>query len=208
MVGGVSVVLGVCFVLLLVTCVPSLLGSSLCGVLPICGAGLVVCLYGVMGWGWSMMVRVRFGCLGWVVCDEGYVGAERCGVWVGGCGSYCGECCAGGYEDYETDNVYRFLTNNLDVDTLTVAELYRERWMVELFFKWVKQHLHIKKFYGTSENAVYLQLWIAVCDYLLLIIAKKRFCLPQTLHTISDSIGPLLFKQDDIHSIFQLDEGD
>ena len=106
------------------------------------------------------------------------------------------------YEDYATDNVYRFLTNNLDVDTLTVAELYRERWMVELFFKWVKQHLHIKKFYGTSENAVYLQLWIAVCDYLLLIIAKKRFFLPQTLHTISNSIGPLLFKQDDIHSIF------
>lgn len=106
------------------------------------------------------------------------------------------------YEDYVTGNVYRFLTNNLDVDTLTVAELYRERWMVELFFKWVKQHLHIKKFYGTSENAVYLQLWIAVCDYLLLIIAKKRFFLPQTLHTISNSIGPLLFKQDDIHSIF------
>ena len=106
------------------------------------------------------------------------------------------------YEDYATGNVYRFLTNNLDVDTLTVAELYRERWMVELFFKWVKQHLHIKKFYGTSENAVYLQLWIAVCDYLLLIIAKKRFCLPQTLHTISNSIGPLLFKQDDIHFIF------
>lgn len=106
------------------------------------------------------------------------------------------------YEDYATGNVYRFLTNNLYVDTLTVAELYRERWMVELFFKWVKQHLHIKKFYGTSENAVYLQLWIAVCDYLLLIIAKKKFCLPQTLHTISNSIGPLLFKQDDIHFIF------
>ena len=58
------------------------------------------------------------------------------------------------YEDYATGNVYRFLTNNLDVDTLTVAELYRERWMVELFFKWVKQHLHIKKFYGTSEDEV------------------------------------------------------
>ena len=106
------------------------------------------------------------------------------------------------YEDYATGNVYRFLINNLDVDTLTVAKLYRERWKVELFFKWVKQHLHIKKFYGTSENAVYLQLWIAVCDYLLLIIAKKEFCLPQTLHTISNSIGPLQFKQDDIHFIF------
>lgn len=106
------------------------------------------------------------------------------------------------YENYATNNVYRFQTNNVSVDPLTVAELYRERWNVELFFKWVKQHLHIKKFYGTSENAVYLQLWIAVCDYLLLIIAKKKFFIPQSLHTIANSIGPLLFKQEDIHSIF------
>lgn len=112
------------------------------------------------------------------------------------------------YEDYSTDNVYRFLTNNLTVDSLTVAELYRERWMVELFFKWVKQHLHIKKFYGTTENAVYLQLWIAVCDYLLLIIAKKKFRLTQSLHAISNAIGPLLFKQSDIHSIFNVTKDD
>lgn len=112
------------------------------------------------------------------------------------------------YEDYSTDNVYRFLTNNLTIDSLTVAELYRERWMVELFFKWVKQHLHIKKFYGTTENAVYLQLWIAVCDYLLLIIAKKKFRLPQSLHAISNAIGPLLFKQSDIHSIFNVTKDD
>lgn len=102
----------------------------------------------------------------------------------------------------------RFLTNNLIADSLTVAELYRERWMVELFFKWVKQHLHIKKFYGTTENAVYLQLWIAVCDYLLLIIAKKKFRLPQSLHTILNAIGPLLFKQNDIHSIFNVTKDD
>lgn len=108
------------------------------------------------------------------------------------------------YEDYTTGNVYRFLTNNLTIDSLTVAELYRERWSVELFFRWIKQHIHIKKFYGTTENAVYLQLWIAVCDYLLLIIAKKHFNIPQSLHTISKSIGPLLFKQDDIHSIFKV----
>lgn len=89
-----------------------------------------------------------------------------------------------------TGNVYRFLTNNLIIDSMTVAELYRERWSVELFFRWIKQHLHFKKFYGTTENAVYLQLWIAVCDYLLLIIAKKHFNIPQSLHTISKSIGP------------------
>ena len=66
------------------------------------------------------------------------------------------------YEDYETGNVYRFLTNNFAIeDPLTIAELYRERWQIELFFKWIKQHLHIKAFYGTSQNAVYTQIWIA-----------------------------------------------
>ena len=80
------------------------------------------------------------------------------------------------YEDFETGKVYRFLTNNFAIeDPLTIAELYRERWQIELFFKWIKQHLHIKTFYGTTKNAVYTQIWIAVCDYLLLIIAKKRY---------------------------------
>jgi transposase len=67
------------------------------------------------------------------------------------------------YEDFATNNVYRFLTNNTEYEALTIAELYRERWNVELFFKWIKQHLHIKSFYGTSENAIFLQIWIAVC---------------------------------------------
>lgn len=71
------------------------------------------------------------------------------------------------YEDFESGKVYRFLTNNFVIeDPLTIAELYRERWQIELFFKWIKQHLHIKTFYGTSQNAVYTQIWIAVCDYL------------------------------------------
>lgn len=74
-----------------------------------------------------------------------------------------------------------------------------------MFIQWDKQHLFIKKFYGTTKNAVYLQFWIDVCDYLLLIIAKKKkFCLPQSLHTISNAIGPLLFRQSDIHSIFNV----
>ena len=68
------------------------------------------------------------------------------------------------YEDFATGNIYRFLTNHLGYEALTIAELYRERWNVELFFKWIKQHLHIKSFYGTSENAVYTQIWIAVCS--------------------------------------------
>lgn len=102
-----------------------------------------------------------------------------------------------------TGNVYRFLTNNLIIDSLTVAELYRERWSVDSFFRWIKQHLHIKKFYGTTENAVYLQLWIAVCYSLLLIIAKKHFNIPQSLHTISKSIGPFCISKI-IRSIFKV----
>ena len=97
------------------------------------------------------------------------------------------------YEDFETGKVYRFMANNFAIeDPLTIAELYRERWQIELFFKWIKQHLHIKTFYGTSKNAVYTQIWIVVCDYLLLIIAKKRYDLVTSLHSISNSIGQVL----------------
>src|SRR5690554_2282046 len=67
------------------------------------------------------------------------------------------------YEDFSTSTVYRFITNNFELPSLTISELYRERWSVELFFKWIKQHLKIKSFYGTSRNAVYSQIWIAIC---------------------------------------------
>ena len=107
------------------------------------------------------------------------------------------------YEDFETGKVYRFLTNNFAIeDPLAIAELYRERWQIELFFKWIKQHLHIKTFYGTTKNAVYTQIWIAVCDYLLLIIAKKRYGLVPSLHSISYSIGQVLFQRADIRELY------
>ena len=106
------------------------------------------------------------------------------------------------YEDFRDGRVYRFLTNNFTIDAITVAELYRERWQIEIFFKWIKQHLHIKTFYGTSKNAVYTQIWIAVCDYLLLIIAKKQYGLKPSLHTISNSIGQILFKRGDIRNFY------
>lgn len=106
------------------------------------------------------------------------------------------------YEDFSTNTVYRFLTNNFKLETLTITELYKERWQFELFFKWIKQHLHIKKFYGTTPNAVYTQIWIAICDYLLLIIAKKHYMLNPSLHSISNSIGQVLFKRGDIKDIF------
>lgn len=106
------------------------------------------------------------------------------------------------YEDYATDNVYRFLTNNTEYEALTIAELYRERWNVELFFKWIKQHLHIKSFYGTSENAVFLQIWIAVCTYLLLAWAKKAMNIEQSLHTISKNVGLFLTERTPINELF------
>ena len=106
------------------------------------------------------------------------------------------------YEDFSTGVVYRFLSNNFQLEALTIADLYRERWQIELFFKWIKQHLHVKIFYGTSMNAVFTQIWIAICDYLLLIIARKRFMLEPSLHTISNSIGQILFKRGNIRDIF------
>ena len=106
------------------------------------------------------------------------------------------------YEDFATGNVYRFLTNHMGYEALTIAELYRERWNVELFFKWIKQHLHIKSFYGTSQNAVYTQIWIAVCAFLLLALAKKKFQIEQSLYTISQTIGFVLFEKVSLNQLF------
>ena len=82
------------------------------------------------------------------------------------------------YWDESTGKTFNFLTNNFAIPALTVAELYRYRWQVELFFKWIKQHLRIKSFFGTSENAVKSQIWIAVSVYVLVAILKKRLDLP------------------------------
>lgn len=107
------------------------------------------------------------------------------------------------YEDFEAGKAYRFLANNFAIeDPLTIAELYRERWQIELVFKWIWPHLHIKTFYGTTQNAVYTQIWIAVCNYLLLIIAKKRYGLVPSLHSISNSIGQFLFNRADIRELY------
>lgn len=106
------------------------------------------------------------------------------------------------YEDYATGNVYRFLTNDFTHSYLTIAELYRERWQVECFFKWIKQRLHIKSFYGTSQNAVFSQIWIAICDYLLLAIAKKVYHVDQDLYILSSAIGKVLFERKPLGELF------
>ena len=106
------------------------------------------------------------------------------------------------YEDFTDGKVYHFLTNNFSLDSLTIAELYRERWKIELFFKWIKQHLRIKAFYGTSENAVNCQIWIAVCTYLLAVIAKKKLGIPVSLYTFAQTLGLALFEKTNIKELF------
>jgi IS4 transposase len=87
------------------------------------------------------------------------------------------------YNDAETSKTLVFLTNFFAVPPLTIAALYKNRWQVELFFKWVKQRLRIKQFYGTSENAVKTQIWIAVAVYVLVAIVKKQLKLETSLYT-------------------------
>jgi len=85
---------------------------------------------------------------------------------------------------------------------LTIAQLFKERWKIELFFKWIKQHLKIKAFYGNSENAVYAQIWIEVCTYLLLAIAKKSWKLEESLYTISQVLEFWFFEKIPIDELF------
>lgn len=88
-----------------------------------------------------------------------------------------------------------FITNNFDLPALTIAQLYRCRWQVELFFKWIKQHLRIKRFYGTSENAVKTQIWIAISVYVLVAIVKKRLKIEASLYTILQILSLTLFEK-------------
>jgi len=97
------------------------------------------------------------------------------------------------YYDAKTDKTFVFLTNNFTLPALTITELYRCRWQVELFFKWIKQHLRIKSFYGTSENAVRTQIWIAVSVYVLVAIIKKKLGLKTSLYTILQILSVTIF---------------
>jgi len=99
------------------------------------------------------------------------------------------------YRDLETGKTFVFLTNNFSLSALTIAKLYRHRWKVELFFKWIKQHLRIKSFFGTTENAVKTQVWIAVSVYVLVAIIKKRLNLDASLYTILQILSITLFER-------------
>jgi hypothetical protein len=99
------------------------------------------------------------------------------------------------YYDALHDKLLVFLTNNFDLPALTIAQLYRCRWQVELFFKWIKQHLRIKAFFGTSENAVKTQVWIAISAYVLVAIIKKRLAAKSSLYTILQTLSLTLFEK-------------
>jgi len=99
------------------------------------------------------------------------------------------------FYDAEHDRYLVFLTNNFDLPALTIAKLYRCRWQVELFFKWIKQHLRIKRFFGTSENAVKTQIWIAIAVYVLVAIVKKRLNSEASLYTILQILSLTLFEK-------------
>jgi hypothetical protein len=105
------------------------------------------------------------------------------------------------YFDRDRNQRLVFLTNNFAVSAITVADIYRLRWQVELFFKWIKGHLRIKAFYGTSRNAVKTQVWIAISVYLLVSILKKQWNIPLSLHTFLQILEVNLFDKRPIHQI-------
>jgi len=99
------------------------------------------------------------------------------------------------FRDEEQQRTFVFLTNNFQLDALIICQLYKLRWQIELFFKWIKQHLRIKSFYGTSINAVKTQVWIAISVYVLVAIIKKELKLERSLHEILQIISILLFEK-------------
>lgn len=107
------------------------------------------------------------------------------------------------YYAAENDTRFVFLTNDFFLPALTITTLYKQRWQVELFFKWIKQHLRIKRFFGTSPNSVKTQVWIAVAMYVLVAIIKKQLGLPHSLHTILQILSTTLFEKTPVQLVFQ-----
>ena len=110
------------------------------------------------------------------------------------------------FKDPETGKTLVFLTNNFTLPAITICALYKRRWQVELFFKWIKQHLRIKKFYGNSENAVKSQIWIAMSVYVLVAIVRKRLNLGVSMHTLLQILSLTLFEKMPLQEAFMQKE--
>ena len=106
------------------------------------------------------------------------------------------------FYDEKTDKRLGFFTNNFELPALVIAQLYKCRWQVELFFKWIKQHLRIKAFFGTNEIAVKTQIWIAISVYVLVAIAKKRLGVEASLYTILQILSLTLFEKIPLDQLF------
>ena len=107
------------------------------------------------------------------------------------------------YVDADTGKSLVFLTNNFELPALTIALLYKSRWKVELFFKWIKQHLRIKHFYGTSDNAVKTQIWISICVYVLVAIVKKQLDSPRSLYSILQILSVNAFEKEPLQQVLR-----
>ena len=107
------------------------------------------------------------------------------------------------YEDFRDGKVYRFLTNNFLIDALTVAELYRERWQIEIFFKWIKQHLRVKTFCGESENAVRIQIHVAIITYCLIGIIEHDMKIGRPIVEVMRILGSSLLTMDDVRNLLE-----
>jgi Domain of unknown function (DUF4372)/Transposase DDE domain len=105
------------------------------------------------------------------------------------------------FYDEKTDKRLGFFTNNFELSALTIAQLYKSRWQVELFFKWIKQHLRIKTFFGTTPNAVKTQIWIAISVYVLVALVKKRLDVKASLYTILQILSLTLFEKTNLHQL-------
>src|SRR5438105_8028071 len=112
------------------------------------------------------------------------------------------------YLDVKTKKRFKFLTNNFMLPALTIAQIYKSRWQVELFFKWIKQHLRIKAFYGTSENAVKTQIWIAVSVYVLVAILRNGLGLEASLYQILQILSVMLFEKTPILRALQASDSE
>ena len=105
------------------------------------------------------------------------------------------------YVDPDTGKSLVFLTNNLELPALTIALLYKSRWKVELFFKWIKQHLRIKHFYGTTDNAVKTQVWISVCVYVVVAIVKQQLRSNKSLYSILQILSVNAFEKEPLYQL-------
>jgi hypothetical protein len=106
------------------------------------------------------------------------------------------------FYDAENDRLLVFLSNNFELKVTEIAQLYKHRWKIELFFKWIKQHLKIQSFWGRSENAVKIQIWIAISVYVLVAIAKKKFYLKQSLYEILQVVSICIFDKVPLNELF------